>query len=86
MKRTERIVERALDISPLIRAIQFLDEALKRGVVIGVYEDSMEVSDEDVWKAIGGVKLALTTLTNDMERTLRMANRVAGEASSQRLQ
>lgn len=48
MKRTER----PFDYAPLIGAVRSLDEALRRGVVIGVYEGSMEVSDEDIAKAL----------------------------------
>jgi hypothetical protein len=64
------------DYSPLIRSIQYLDEVLKRGVVIGVYEDSMEVSDEDVKKALVSVTAHLDNCKVAMEQTLRSIARV----------
>lgn len=52
MKRTEHPTA-PLDTSALIRSIQYLDEVLKRGLVIGIYvEGSLEVTDEDIAKAI----------------------------------
>jgi hypothetical protein len=77
MRRTQRDLG-ALDVSPLIRTIQYLDEVLKRGVVIGVYEDSMQVSDEDVHKALTAVRSAMQACSTDMERCLRSAARLTG--------
>jgi hypothetical protein len=80
MKRTERREPQApFDVSPLIRTIQFLDEVLRRGVVIGVYQDSMEVSDEDVHKALTAVRSAMDACNTDMERFLRSIARVTGQ-------
>jgi hypothetical protein len=67
-----------LDVSPLIRTIQYLDEVLKRGVVIGIFEGSMEVSDEDIRKALSAVRSAMEACANDMERALRTVARVTG--------
>lgn len=68
-----------LDVSPLIRTIQYLDEVLKRGVVIGIYEDSKEVSDEDIHKALTAVRCAIGAVRTDMEMTLRSVARVTGQ-------
>jgi hypothetical protein len=68
-----------LDVSPLIRTIQYLDEVLKRGVVIGVYEDSKEVSDEDIHKALTAVRCAIGAVRTDMEMTLRSVARATGQ-------
>jgi len=64
------------DYSPLIRAIQYLDEVLKRGVVIGVYEDSLEVSDEDVKRALIAVTAQMDNCTVAMEKTMRSIARI----------
>lgn len=63
------------DYSPLIRAVMYLDECLKRGVVIGVYEDSMTVSDEDVQKALTNVRRQIDATITDMERLARAVTR-----------
>lgn len=70
------------DYSPLLRAIMYLDEALKRGVVIGVYEDSKEVSDEDVRKALIGVNQLLAETTANMEKLSRSIVRVTHQPGS----
>jgi hypothetical protein len=67
-----------LDVSPLIRTIQYLDEVLKRGVVIGIFEGSMEVSDEDITKALKAVRGAMSDTILEMERGLRAVARVSG--------
>jgi lauroyl/myristoyl acyltransferase len=85
MKRTVR-GEAAPDYSPLLRAIMYLDEALKRGVVIGVYEDSKEVSDEDVRKALIGVNALMAQTTAEMEKLSRAIVRVTHQPGSLILQ
>lgn len=65
----------SLDVSPLIRTIQYLDEVLKRGVVVGVYENSMEVSDEDIVKAMVRVRAELKSTTEVMEQSMRAVAR-----------
>jgi hypothetical protein len=77
MKRTTRDAN-VLDVSPLIRTIQYLDEVLKRGVVIGVYEDSKEVSDEDIHKALTRVRASMAECVVDMERAMRSVARISG--------
>lgn len=74
MKRTDRGADKP-DYSALIRCIQYLDEVLKRGVVVGVYEDSMEVSDEDIKKALLSVNNHLDNCTAAMERAARSITR-----------
>lgn len=74
MKRTDRGVDKP-DYSALIRCIQYLDEVLKRGVVVGVYEDSMEVSDEDIKKALRSVNGELDNCTQAMEKAARSITR-----------
>jgi hypothetical protein len=88
VKRTERTVAapEKIDYSPLIRSIQYLDEVLKRGVAIGVYEDSMEVSDEDVKRALVSVTSHLDNCKLAMEQTLRTVARVSHIPGSQILQ
>jgi hypothetical protein len=79
VKRTERgpPPSEKIDYSPLIRSIQYLDEVLKRGVVIGVYEDSMEVSDEDVKRALVNVTAHLDNCKVAIDQTLRSVARVS---------
>jgi hypothetical protein len=60
-----------VDIAPLLLAVQQLDETLKRGVVIGIYEDSMEVSDEDIIVALKQVKAAMIDLSETLEKLTR---------------
>lgn len=74
MKRTERDTA-PTDYSALIRCIQYLDAVLKRGVVVGVYEDSMEVSDEDIKKALTSVNTHLDNCTAAIEKTARAITR-----------
>lgn len=68
----------SLDVSPLIRTIQYLDEVLKRGVVIGIFEGSMEVSDEDILKALTAVRAEMRKTTDVMELSMRAIARVSG--------
>lgn len=88
MKRTDRTPPEMPkpDISELLRATMFLDEALKRGVVVGIFEGSMEVSDEDIHRACTAVRQALVALTTDLDRMLATASRVVGLPESTRLQ
>jgi hypothetical protein len=88
VKRTERggpLVEKP-DYSPLLRAIMYLDEALKRGVVVGVYENSMEVSDHDIEKALKNVRHQMDLTIETMERTARAVSRVTALPGSALLQ
>ena len=78
MKRTEHPPE-AFDLSAVIRVVQYLDEVLKRGVVIGVYEDSLEVSDEDVRKALVNVNAGIQSTIDHMERLARSITRFQGQ-------
>jgi hypothetical protein len=75
VKRSTRGDEDRPDYSALIRAIQYLDEVLKRGVVVGVYEDSMEVSDEDIKRALVSVNSHLDNATAAMEKAARSITR-----------
>jgi hypothetical protein len=77
MKRTEHkvAVEKPPDYSPLLRAIMYLDEALKRGVVVGVYQDSLEVSDEDIRKALVQVNSLMAETSRGMEQLARAITR-----------
>ncbi len=75
VKRTEHKVEEPFDIASVIRTVQYLDEALKRGVVVGVYEDSMEVSDEDIKKALHAVNAAIDVTIDHMEKLARSITR-----------
>jgi hypothetical protein len=77
VKRTERAIEPANtgpDIAALVAAITYLDGALKRGLVIGVYEDSMEVSDEDIVKAASHVRERLIEVAEAMARVVVKLN------------
>ena len=85
-KRTERAPAEKIDFSPLLRAIMYLDEALKRGVVIGVYEDSREVSDEDVSKALLNVNSKMAETRSELERLARALTRVQQAPGSLTLQ
>jgi hypothetical protein len=68
MQRTsERVATKEYDVAPLLRAIQYLDEALKRGVVIGIFDGSMEVSDEDITKGCASVKRHLNQVRDDLD-------------------
>ncbi len=75
MKRTEHKAEEPFDLSALIRVVQYLDETLKRGVVVGVYEDSLEVSDEDIRKALLKVNAAIEVTVSHMEKLARSVTR-----------
>ncbi len=79
MKRTEHKVDEPFDLSAVIRVVQYLDETLKRGVVIGVYEDSMEVSDEDIRKALLKVNSAIEVTVSHMEKLARSIARFHGQ-------
>jgi hypothetical protein len=88
MQRSTREVkpEPPADFSPLIRACMYLDECLKRGVVVGVYEDSLEVSDEDIRKALANVQAQIANVREDMERLARTITRVTQVPGSRALQ
>jgi hypothetical protein len=77
MKRTERtvVIPKEADYGPLIRAVMFLDGALQKGVVIGVYPDSMEVSDEDVVKALKRVNELIRETTEELDKLVRALSR-----------
>jgi hypothetical protein len=76
VKRTERtVIPREPDYGPLIRAVMFLDGALKRGVVIGVYPDSLEISDEDVVKALRRVNELIIETTEQLDKLARALSR-----------
>ncbi len=79
MKRTEHKVDEPFDLSAVIRVVQYLDETLKRGVVIGVYENSMEVSDEDIRKALLKVNSAIEVTVSHMEKLARSIARFQGQ-------
>jgi len=77
MQRTSRHPPDAQpDYSPLIRAIQYLDGALQRGIVIGVYQDSREVSDEDIAAALIRVNNLLAATRDEIEKTTRSLARL----------
>ncbi len=84
-KRSESRAE-PLDVSPMIRSIQYLEEVLRRGVVVGVYQDSMQVEDADIERALKNVQSHIANLTVDMERALKVANRLNGHPAPQVLQ
>lgn len=75
MKRSERGAPAPPDYSPLLRALMYLDECLKRGVVVGIFEGSMEVSDEDLERAMRNVRHQLELTTESMERCARALTR-----------
>jgi hypothetical protein len=85
-KRTQRGVDPPPDHSALLRALMYLDEALKRGVVIGVYENSLEVSDEDIRKALIHVNELLAETTRAMEMLARTITRASQQPGSLILQ
>jgi hypothetical protein len=58
----------AVDISALMRALIHLDQSLKQGIVIGIYEDSMDVSDEDITKALTGVRREIELTANALSK------------------
>ena len=66
------------DFSALMCGIQYLDECLRRGVVVGIYEDSKAVSDEDIDKALKNVMAKIADLRREMEIASRMYRRYTG--------
>jgi hypothetical protein len=83
MQRTSREpVSTKVDYSPLLRAIMYLDEVLKRGVVIGVYEDSREVSDEDIKRALTNVNSLLAGTRDEIDKLARSLARAQAPGST----
>jgi hypothetical protein len=80
MKRAMAPTQR-IDFSNLVQAIHHLDECLKRGVAIGVYEDSLEVSDEDIKKALVNVRAQLDNTIETMEKLARVITRMQAPSS-----
>jgi hypothetical protein len=80
MKRAMAPPQR-IDFSNLINAIMLLDECLKRGVVLGVYEDSLEVSDEDIKQALTSVRAQLDNTIETMEKLARVMTRMQAPSS-----
>lgn len=61
-----------IDVSPLIRTVQFLDEVLKRGIVVGVVDEKVVITDDaDVQKALTAVQTRIGELHRDMTMLLR---------------
>jgi hypothetical protein len=75
-----------LDVAPLIRTVQYLDAVLKRGVVVGVYEDSKEVSDEDITKALTETRRQIGMTIDELERLARCITRIQHAPGSPALQ
>lgn len=66
-----------LDCGPLIRAVVLLDQALQRGVLIHVSEDSLEVTDEHVTQAVVNVTRVMGSLVEEMEKAQRALARMS---------
>ena len=86
MKRTESAAPQVSDLAALVTAITALDIALKQGIVIGVYEGSMEVSDEHVKSALRDVNAQIDNVTKNMENLVRAVSVAATPPSSLVLQ
>jgi len=87
VRRSERDGPRdQLDVAPLIRTVQYLDAVLKRGVVVGVYADSLEVSDEDITKALTETRKQIDITIHEMERLARCVTRIQHAPGSPALQ
>lgn len=88
MKRTEHrnAAPTAPDLRALLQATLLLDAALKRGVVVGVFEGSMEVSDEDIHHATTAVRSAIGALVGDLDRLIVQMSRISGLPDQTRLQ
>lgn len=69
----------ALDVAPLIRTVQFLDEVLKRGVVVGVNEcdQGLTLDAEDVTRALAAVQNRIAEVHRDMLMLLRDAQKAS---------
>lgn len=67
---------RELDVSPLIRTVQYLEEVLKRGIVVGVEDDTVVIKDAaDVNKALTLVQARIADVHRDMIMLLRDAQK-----------
>lgn len=55
-------------IEKLLHAVMYLDEVLKRGVLIGKYEDSMEIDDKDIFAALTRVRTQILNLNDVLEK------------------
>jgi hypothetical protein len=66
-------------MSELVEAIAALDVAMKQPIVVGVYEDSLDVTDEHIVQACRKVQNALANIGGEIDKlTKRMIVDVGG--------